>query len=79
MQLLNLKFERRGGELYIITPIWEKVDVRPSASGRSWVLASTEGPFDLRQLDKTVRVPVMVEVNIYIPRGADDESLRVKL
>lgn len=79
VQLFNLRIERRGDELHIISPLWKQIDARQSASGRSWVLASTEGPCDLRPLDSSVKVPVMVEVNVYIPKGPEDESSRPKL
>jgi hypothetical protein len=67
--MLNIKLERRGLDLHIIIPVWGQVDARESSTGRSTVLASTEGAFDLRPFGLQGQGPVLLEVNLYIPRG----------
>jgi len=65
----NVRLERRGDDLHVIIPLWGRIEARPSGTGRSTVLASTEGVCDLRAHSLQAKVPVMLEVNLYIPKG----------
>lgn len=77
--MLNLKIERVGDELRITTPIWRgKIATQPSSTGKSILLASTEGPYDLSRIWPTLfcqvtpeagggQGPALLDLNLYVP------------